>query len=183
MPASPGPIEPACQRTRNRFNQVSSKTVDRSDLKVELRPVSESDIRALFTFEQDPVASTMAAFPSRDWDRFSAHWHKLLVNSDNGKQAILVDGQVVGSIVSWGDASEREVGYWIDRTHWGRGVATRALALYLELEQTRPLYAHVASHNTGSTRVLQKCGFVTTGTPVIAEDGIEELTLVLVGVE
>ncbi len=54
---------------------------------------------------------------------------------------------------------EREIGYWIERTLWGRGIASAALAAFLCLEQRRPLYAGVAPHNIGSIRILQKCGF------------------------
>ena len=41
------------------------------------------------------------------------------------------------------------VGYWIGRRDWGRGIATRALALFLERVTTRPLYAFVAVNNVG----------------------------------
>jgi RimJ/RimL family protein N-acetyltransferase len=57
-----------------------------------------------------------------------------------------------------------EVTYWIDRPAWGKGIATRALALLLELVTTRPLHARAASDNAGSLRVLQKCGFKAVGT-------------------
>jgi RimJ/RimL family protein N-acetyltransferase len=150
---------------------------------VTLRDVLESDIPLFHAYERDPVANQMAAFPPRDWERFSAHWQKLLANRDIGKQTISLDGQVVGGIVSWGEVDEREVGYWIDRAHWGKGVATRALALYLDYEQRRPLFAHVAKHNIGSIRVLQKCGFATFGEETIpvgnGGDGVTEVILVL----
>jgi RimJ/RimL family protein N-acetyltransferase len=82
-----------------------------------LRDVTESDIPRFFEFEQDPIANEMAAFPARSWERFSDHWGNVLADDKIGKQAILLDGQVVGGIVSWGDLDEREVGYWIDRPH------------------------------------------------------------------
>ena len=40
-----------------------------------------------------------------------------------------------------------------------RAVEVRALAQFLTEMPDRPLYAHVAAHNIGSIRVLQKCGF------------------------
>jgi RimJ/RimL family protein N-acetyltransferase len=67
---------------------------------------------------------------------------------------------VAGDIVSWNSDGKREIGYWIYRAYWGRGVATGALCAFLRLEQTWPLYAGVAKHNAGSLRVLQKCGLL-----------------------
>jgi RimJ/RimL family protein N-acetyltransferase len=52
------------------------------------------------------------------------------------------------------------VGYWISREKWGKGVASRALSLFLLQVRTRPLFAHVAKNNLASIRVLQKCGFL-----------------------
>jgi RimJ/RimL family protein N-acetyltransferase len=62
-------------------------------------------------------------------------------------------------MVSWEQDGEQEVGYWLGQEYWGKGIASRALALFLDQVTTRPLYAHVAKHNTGSYRVLEKCGF------------------------
>ena len=94
-------------------------------------------------------------------------------------RTILVDGEVAGDIGSWPEEADRNVGYWIGRTFWGRGVATAALRAFLEVETTRPLTAHVAVHNIGSRRVLEKCGFV-----VVREqhaDDVDELVTVLQG--
>lgn len=55
------------------------------------------------------------------------------------------------------------VGYWVDRACWGRGIASRALAMFLDEVIARPLHARVATTNLGSIRVLEKCGFVITG--------------------
>lgn len=130
---------------------------------VRLRDVNEADLPIFFEHQLDPEATQMAAFPSRDRDAFMTHWAKLLADETLGKQTILVDGQVAGNIGSWGQLDERLVGYWIGRPYWGQGVATRALAAYLAYETTRPLYAHVAKHNIGSLRVLEKCGFTICG--------------------
>ncbi len=54
------------------------------------------------------------------------------------------------------------MGYWLGREYWGKGIATRALSLFLDQVTARPLYAYVAKHNLASIRVLQKCGFTIT---------------------
>jgi RimJ/RimL family protein N-acetyltransferase len=124
-----------------------------------LRDVAEADLPIFFEHQLDPEATQMAAFPSRDRDAFMIHWARILSDASGVKQTILVDGQVAGNIVSWEQFGEREVGYWIGRDYWGQGVATRALAAFLGHVTARPLYAHVAKHNIGSRRVLEKCGF------------------------
>ncbi|WP_246158531.1 GNAT family N-acetyltransferase [Catellatospora sichuanensis] len=67
----------------------------------------------------------------------------------------MTDG-FVGSIASFVIEGDTEVTYWIDRSFWGRGIASRALGLLLELNPVRPLFARVVSDNIGSLKVLQK---------------------------
>lgn len=126
---------------------------------VRLRDVAEADLPIFYEHQLDPEATQMADFPSRGRDAFMAHWAKILADATLGKQTILVDGEVAGNIVSFDQNGQREVGYWIGKGYWGRGVATRALAAFLAHETVRPLSAFVAKHNIGSRRVLEKCGF------------------------
>jgi RimJ/RimL family protein N-acetyltransferase len=130
-----------------------------------LRDVTESDLPILYEQQLDPDATAMAAFPSRDREAFMAHSAKIMADETLIFKAILFDGQVVGSMMSWIMDGEREVGYWLGKEFWGQGIATRALAEFVKILNTRPLFAHVARHNIGSRRVLEKCGF-----QVIRED-------------
>ena len=102
----------------------------------------------------------MAAFPSRDREAFDKHWTTNILGNPNAiTQTIVADGHVAGNIGSWLQDDVRLIGYWIGKEHWGKGVATRALAAFLQIVTERPIYAHVAKHNRGSIRVLEKCGF------------------------
>jgi RimJ/RimL family protein N-acetyltransferase len=126
---------------------------------VQLRGPLDDDLPILFRHQLDPEASAMAAFPSRDWEAFAAHQARIQADETVLSRTIVVDGTVAGGIGSWQAKDERDVGYWIGREFWGRGIATAALRSFLEIETTRPLLAHVAAHNVGSRRVLDKCGF------------------------
>ena len=136
---------------------------------IRLRDVEADDLALFFEHQRDPVAVAMVAFQSRDRAAFAQHWAKLLADDTILKKTIVVasavsadspaQNQVAGNIGSWTSDGKREVGYWLDRAFWGRGVATAALTAFLRLEQTRPLYASAAKHNAASLRVLQKCGF------------------------
>lgn len=146
-----------------------------------LRPVAESDIPIFFEQQRDPESSTMAAFPPRERAAHAAHWAKIMADPSTLLRTILFGDSVVGHIVSWNNTDGREVGYWLGREFWGQGIATRALALFLEEEPTRPLVAHVAQHNIGSRRVLEKCGFVVASAagmlPMPGADPIPEFAL------
>lgn len=138
---------------------------------VVLRDVTEADLPIFFEHQLDTEASQMAAFPSRDRDSFMAHWRKILGDSTLIKQTILFDGAVAGNIGSFEQDGQAQVGYWIGREYWGKGVASAALAAFLAHVQARPLYAHVAKHNLGSVRVLEKCGFAICGQET-GDDGV-----------
>jgi RimJ/RimL family protein N-acetyltransferase len=127
---------------------------------VALREIIDADLGKLFEFQADPEASEMAAFPSRDLPAFLKHQARIKADPSIITRTIIVGGGIVGSIASWEVEGERDVGYWIGRDHWGNGYATAALRAFLNVDLHRPLHAHVADHNVGSRRVLEKCGFV-----------------------
>lgn len=134
--------------------------------RITLRTIQEGDLPIFFQHQKDSVASHMAAFTSKDptdWDLFSDHWSRILADKANINRCILLGSDVVGQISSFEMFGEREVSYWIDRAHWGEGIATEALKQLLVLVTIRPLFARAAKDNIGSRRVLEKCGFVITG--------------------
>ena len=143
-----------------------------------LRDVSEGDLPTFFEHQLDPDANQMAAFPARARDAFMAHWTKILGDETVITKTILFDGHVAGNVVSWQQSGEREVGYWIGKEYWGKGIATKALSEFLSHVTARPLYAHVAKHNIASIRVLEKCGFTTLGESAPGEE-VEEFILIL----
>lgn len=131
-----------------------------------LRDVTDDDLPIFFEQQRDPDANYMAAFTSKDpndRDAFMAHWAKILADETTTNRTVLYDGQVAGSVASYVDDGHLEVTYWLGREFWGRGIATRTLAAFLNYQTTRPIYARAAKDNVGSLRVLQKCGFVITG--------------------
>lgn len=135
------------------------KPVTRDAVSVTLRDVSADDILVFFEYQLDAEACKLAGFPARSWDAHATHWARIMDDDTIAVRTVLVDGGVAGNVVSFVQNDMREVGYWLGREHWGRGIATQALAQFLTHEQRRPLSAHVAKHNLASRRVLEKCGF------------------------
>lgn len=130
---------------------------------VTLRPVEDDDLPILYEYQRDPETVSMSAFPAREREAFMAHWAKVRANPNVVLRTILLDGAVAGSIVSWEQDSHQEVGYGLGPQFWGRGIATRSLAAFLQLVPQRPLFGYTAEHNLASMRVLEKCGFVRAG--------------------
>lgn len=133
---------------------------------VALRAIENSDLDAIFAMEQDPEAVRMAAFTAPDpTDRvaFDDHMARIRTSPDVSCYVITDRGEFVGTAATFLMEGNREVTYWVDRSQWGRGIATAALAQLITREPIRPLFARAASANAGSAAVLKKNGFVETG--------------------
>lgn len=134
---------------------------------VTLRPVVPADVPRLFELQNDPESCRMAGVRPRTWEAFAAVWDKSFADPNVIPRLILADGALAGSIACFRMAEAPgadldSVGYWVARDHWGRGIATRALALFVAEVPRRPLHAQVAAENAASLKVLTRAGFVET---------------------
>ena len=85
--------------------------------------------------------------------------------------AIDVGGEAVGGIgvIPGADVNRHtaELGYWLGRAWWGRGLATAAVGRFVpwaaETFGFLRLFAEVFETNPASMRVLEKCGFQREG--------------------
>lgn len=150
---------------------------------VRLRDVAEGDLPTFFRDQLDPDANRMCVSNPRDEAAFAAHWAKILADPTCINKAILLGEELVGRVTCFRADGQSAVGYWIGKEYWGRGIATRALTLLLEVVPTRPLHARAAKSNVASLRVLERCGFVVTGYRLSPADehfpACEEALLVL----
>lgn len=140
---------------------MSNKEAD-----IKLRPTIVSDLDILFQFQQDKEGGYLAAFMPKDPTDKVAFLNKhinLLKDPTVNNQTILLENRIVGSIAKFVMEGDAEITYWIDRKHWGQGIATKALEAFLYIETSRPIYGRVAFDNFGSQKVLEKCGFVKIG--------------------
>lgn len=76
---------------------------------------------------------------------------------------ILFEGHVAGSILCHGWFGDPEISFWMGKEYRRKGIAIQALSAFLDLLETRPLYARAAKDNVGSMRVLEKYGFTIAG--------------------
>lgn len=105
----------------------------------------------------------MAGTKARSAEVFRATWEKIFKEQTVVARVIVEDGRVVGSISCFKAEGRDSVGYWIAREHWGRGLASVGLRLFLQEVSLRPLHATAARSNAASIRVLERCGFRLTG--------------------
>jgi RimJ/RimL family protein N-acetyltransferase len=133
---------------------------------VTLRPSTPADGPMIFRIESDPRARHMAAFGGKDSDSeaaFQERWERILADRAALNRTVLWNGRPVGYVAQFQLFEKPSVAYWIDREFWGRGIATRALTMFLRDCPIRPLYARVATDNLASRKVLENCGFKRVG--------------------
>ncbi len=152
-------------------------------LKSEVRPVDEVVMRTrmleLRKFEARDEELLVSYLNDGELTRFlssripqpythdSASWWVKTGSTIGTVYAIIYNEILVGSISAIPGEFEKqrtaEVGYWVARPYWGRGIASYALAEFTQrvFESTNliRLYASVFEANVASARVLSKCGY------------------------
>src|SRR5213592_1588708 len=120
-----------------RVTAVALTAVPEGSGQLVLREIEDRDLGVLFEHSSDRDAIRMAAFTSPEFDdrtSFERRWARLRSDSSTTNRVIEIEGRVVGHIASFDLEGRREVTYWIGREDWGRGIATRALQEFLQLE-------------------------------------------------
>jgi RimJ/RimL family protein N-acetyltransferase len=138
-----------------------------------LRPWHADDLESL-------VANASHADVSRGLrDRFpypytgddGRAWLARAVDEADRAWAIELEGAAVGGVsLHPGTDVHRhsaELGYWLGRRHWGRGIMTAVLGTFVTPAMTAfrlyRMYATVYANNPASMRVLEKAGFEREG--------------------
>ncbi|MBD3233394.1 MAG: GNAT family N-acetyltransferase [candidate division Zixibacteria bacterium] len=148
-----------------------------SENKVGLRRLRFSDIRDIYEHVNDKqIAKWTVAIPhpykTEDAEEFIRLTNKMIRQNKRRTFGIIYKetDSLVGIIdlfrINWTDRNG-EIGYWIGRKFWNRGVATEAIHLILkyafkELKLHR-IYARIFEDNIASARALEKNGFKHEG--------------------
>lgn len=139
-----------------------------------LRPWKKSDVAALVLHanDRDVWRNLRDRFPHPYRDSDARDWIRQAAASERSVNlAIERDGEAIGGIgLERGiDVHRRtaEIGYWIARPYWGRGIATEAVvgmtAYAFESHDLARLQAFVYEWNPASARVLEKAGYRLEG--------------------
>ena len=131
---------------------------------LELRKIDVSDFEAFHSMmsEYDVVKMT-GSWPWPPDPDFTISRLVTPQAKSGAISAIVLDGQYIGQI----SVVNGELGYMLDKRHWGQGIATWALKEKLKLvfegSNTAELSACIWIDNPASAAVLKKNGFVKTG--------------------
>lgn len=138
---------------------------------VRLRPHTLEDADRLAVLLNDPDVTEMTASVPYPYARSDAEAFLSLARNEEGRsvrRAILLDDQLVGSIgLGPRPGGEEEIGYWVGKAYWGKGIATLAVAAFLvlldELGIGGSITARTVASNEASQKVLIKNGFAYRG--------------------
>jgi len=139
-----------------------------------LRPWRKQDLDALIRYANDREVwiNLRERFPHPYTEGDAQRWLEYSCGEPTAVQwAIEVDGEAVGGIglEPQGDIERisAEIGFWLGRAFWGRGLMTQAVSAVSEWALNQPqclrLYASVLEWNPASMRVLEKAGYQCEG--------------------
>ena len=141
-----------------------------------LRPWREEDAEALYRHASDPEVGPRAGWsPHKSVDESRNIIRTLFANDHTWAIVQKESREPIGCICYYTPdesnigigPNDAEVGYWVARPYWNRGIATEALQLLIDYcfrqRGFRTLWADYFPDNQASGRVMQKCGFKDTG--------------------
>ena len=145
-----------------------------------LRPWREDDAEALFKYASDPDVGPRAGWPPHKSVEES---RKVIKNFFSNEDTWAIEhketSEIIGCIGVLRDGSsnlkiaenECEVGYWIAKPYWGKGICTEALRLVIDycfnVKGFTTLWGDYFPKNPASGKVMEKCGFKDTGKEVL----------------
>ena len=145
-----------------------------------LRPWREDDAEALFKYAADPDVGPRAGWPPHKSVEESREVIKnFFSNEDTWAIEHKETSEIIGCIgvLRAGSSNlkiaenECEVGYWIAKPYWGKGICTEAMRLVVDycfnVKNFTTLWGDYFPENPASGKVMEKCGFKDTGKEVL----------------
>lgn len=138
-----------------------------------MRPWREDDAEILFEYAKDPDVGPVAGWPVHtSLEHSSAVIRTVLMVPETYAICLKGDDRVIGSISLKRNGStdmtdrddECELGYWLGKPYWGRGIIPEAANALLEHAfetlRMRAVWCGYYDGNDKSCRVQEKLGFV-----------------------
>ncbi|MDD5527444.1 MAG: GNAT family protein [Patescibacteria group bacterium] len=144
--------------------------------KINLRQLKKNDDKSLFKYANDRMICRYTTVPypytlkiAQSFIKKTCKNLKIGESYDLG-MADSESGEIIGMAalrIKDKKAKIAEIGYWLGRKHWSRGITSEAAAIMLnfgfEKLKLNRIYAKVMKPNIGSIRILEKHGFKLEG--------------------
>jgi RimJ/RimL family protein N-acetyltransferase len=150
-----------------------------------LRALVPEDAPALVMHANDPAVARnlFDGFPQPYTLDAATAWstHKSQSGAFGRVWGVVVDGAVIGCIGLRQESGwlrcNAEIGYWIGRSHWRRGIASDAVRqvtdwAFAAVPEITRIHAPIFAGNDGSQAVARKCGYVREG--VLKQSAIKD---------
>ena len=145
-----------------------------------LRPWRESDAETLFKYASDPEVGPRAGWqPHKSVEESLDIIRNVFCGEGMWAVELKETSEVIGC-VGYLPASasnleigedQCEVGYWIAKTYWDKGICTEAMRAVVDycfnVKGFSVLWGDYFPENPASGRVMEKCGFTDTGRQVL----------------
>ena len=144
--------------------------------RITLRPWQESDAEALFKYASDPDVGPRAGWPvHKSLEESLDVIRNIFTNDHTWAIELNETGEAIGCIGYYpsGESNigigedDAEIGYWVAKPYWNKGICTEALRLMIDysfnVKGFHTLWCDYFVDNPASGRVMEKCGFQDTG--------------------
>lgn len=141
-----------------------------------LRRWLETDAEALYKYASDPDVGPRAGWPPHKSIDESLEVIRTFFNNGTTWAIVLKEtNEAIGAMGYFTQATSNipigkddcEVGYWVGKPHWNKGICTEALRMILDycinIKHFDNIWCDHFTGNPASGRVMEKCGFKDTG--------------------
>lgn len=141
-----------------------------------LRRWLETDAEALYKYASDPDVGPRAGWPPHKSIDESLEVIRTFFNNGTTWAIVLKEtNEAIGAMGYFTQATSNipigkddcEVGYWVGKPHWNKGICTEALRMMLDycinIKHFDNIWCDHFTGNPASGRVMEKCGFKDTG--------------------
>ena len=139
------------------------------------RLFSMEDAALIYTLNLDPEVTRFTHDPIKDIEQAAEVLEKTILPQyalyNHGRWAVHI--KITGEFIGWcglkyrAELNEIDLGYRFMKQYWGRGYATEAadasIRYGFEKLNLNRIVGRAELGNTGSIRVLEKCGMIYTG--------------------
>lgn len=143
---------------------------------VYFKPLSIHDVMEIHSYASDREVKRFIGWKLMNSPDETRDYVEMMINREEAGTHMYASivlkstGRIIGTGMLFNfdkEANQAEIGYVFHREYWGKGYGTESVALMsdfaFDVLKLHKLHASVASANIGSSRILQKNGYIIEG--------------------